>query len=193
MSGMDSEALELLRDGPLAAMFHIACSTSPAARELAREFIAASDAIYEATRGSLGPTVLTTIFNDGLSRANLKKLAEHPPSAKILFGRLQQSFETLQQHYPESLDDYRTLVIMAAEKAAQAVKERHFARSRTTSAERRAIEEIRSFAQTHSSKSRATTPSTSGIAASSAIRAGAMAAYLPSLDCEQCSNLPINS
>jgi hypothetical protein len=147
MSDMDSEAAQQLRHGPLAAMFHIARSTSPAAQELAREFMAASDAICAATCSSLSPSELSSVFAQGLSREHLKWLAQEQPPSQALLGELRMGFEVVEQCFPEALDDYRRLVIMAAEQAALAVREPGlFVRGRTTGAERRAIEEIRSFA-----------------------------------------------
>lgn len=135
---------ETLRHGPLAAMFHVAQATSPAAAELAREFIAASDAVHQATRAALADTMLAGIFDNGLSREELKRLANEQPSAQVLFGQLQMSFEVLRRHSPEDVHHYRVLVLKAAEHAANALKEtRYFSRSRVTAAERRAIEEIR--------------------------------------------------
>ncbi len=135
---------ERLRHGPLAAMFHVAQATSPAAAELAKEFIAASDAVHQATRATLSNTMLAAIFDDGLSREELKRLANEQPSAQVLFEQLQLSFEVLQQHSPDDVHHYRTLVLQAAEHAANALKEtRYFSRGRVTAAERRAIEEIR--------------------------------------------------
>jgi hypothetical protein len=153
MRNMDSEAAQQLRHGPLVAMFHIARSTSPAAQELAREFMAASDAICAATRGSLSPPELSSVFAQGLSRERLKWLAQEQPPSQALLGELRMGFEIVEQCFPEALDDYRRLVMMAAEQAALAVREPGlFVRGRTTGAERRAIEEIRSFAAACSAK-----------------------------------------
>ncbi len=137
-----------LRHGPLAAMFYVARVTSPAVAELAREFTAASDAVRNATRSSPTNTLLDAIFNDGLSRDELKRLANEQPSAEFLLYQLQLSLEQIQQQSPADADRYRALVLTAAEHAAAAIKEtRYFGWSHVTTAEQRAIDEIRQLRQ----------------------------------------------
>jgi hypothetical protein len=133
-----------LRHGPLAAMLYVARATSPAVAELAREFIAASDAVREAARNGQTSVLLAAIFDDGLSRDELKRLANEQLSAQLLFQQLQLSFNVLQQQSPGDVDHYRALVLAAAERAAAAVREtRYFGRGRVTAAERQALDEIR--------------------------------------------------
>jgi hypothetical protein len=125
-------------------MFYVARLTSPALAELAREFTAASDAVRKAARTDPTNTLLHAIFKDGLSRDELKRLANEQPSAQSLFEQLQMSFEVLQQQSPDDVERYKALLLVAAEHGADAIKEsRYFGWSRVTAAERRAIDEIR--------------------------------------------------
>ena len=135
-----------VRNGPLAALYHVATASPSGPVGLTKEFSAAADAIQKATKTAPALSLVSTAFGNGLAQDQLLELAKGRPEAKTLLDGLHESAAIVARKRPEDAQAYREIVLEVALRAAEASKEGGFlgiGGTKVSSAEQTALDDIK--------------------------------------------------
>lgn len=135
-----------VRNGPLAALYHVATASPSGPVGLTKEFSAAADAIEEATKTAPPLSLVSTAFGNGLAQDQLLELAKGRPAPKTLLDGLHESAAIVARKSPADAQAYREIVLEVALRAAEASKEGGFlgiGGTKVSSAEQTALDDIR--------------------------------------------------
>jgi len=143
---MSTQAVEIvdgIQRGVIAAVLHVAASNSAAAREIAREFVAAADEVRVQSELIPLSSIVASAFAKGLSREQLLKLSSQCRNKVQLLDAVKSGARLVSRLGEAELDRYRRVVVEAAARAATEIKESEFfSRRRRTRAELAALGEI---------------------------------------------------
>ena len=138
----DAEWAELKR-GPIAAIYRVSLANLAVAADLAREFIAADDAIQVMVSAQSDGSLIAELFAEGLSRHDLRSMVAEHCSTEQTMEVVMLSANLVRSRHPAAYGDYTAAVVTAARTAANAVKEVSIpGHRRMTEAETRAMREI---------------------------------------------------
>jgi len=144
MSTATAEIMDEIQRGAVAAILHVAAANASAAREIACEFVAATQAVKaQAERIPLSSAVAVA-FSTGLSREQLLGLSAQGSTTTQFLDTVRRSAMLVARLGEAELERYRRVVTEAADRAAREVKESEFfSRRRKTRSEVEAINQIR--------------------------------------------------
>ena len=147
--GYNSSEWAVLRTGPLLAVLHVSAAASNGPFGLIREYLEADNAVLSRALDATPPeSVVGAIFHAGLCRRKLQEFANEYPSRQFLLGQLQRCLTLADKGREEDTQEYRAMIMAAADTAATAAKEPVlFSRRSELEAERRALDEIRRLTQ----------------------------------------------
>jgi hypothetical protein len=132
-----------LRRGPIAAIYRVSLATTPIAADLAHEFLAADEAIQSLVSTNPKESLISELFEERLSTQELWSMVSKHRSAQKSLDVVMLSARLVRTHHPGDYKSYVDLVMTAARKASEAVKEVSIPwHRRSTETEHRAIDDI---------------------------------------------------